>query len=292
MSWRSEFEALRGLVEGRLRKCFSVDCPQRRLLEAMRYSLLAGGKRIRPVLTLKFCVASGGELERVIPLACAVEMIHTYSLIHDARPAMDNDDLRRGNPTCHRVYGECTATLAGDALQAAAFATLMGAELPAEYVVAAGAYLAKAAGEMGMCGGQELDTSDYTVRDEKGLGSINDLKTGALLRAACVLGVIGAQGESDPARLRAAEEYGLHLARAFQIRDDVLDVVSDPETLGKPVGSDALNDKPTYASVFGLDRCNELILNETELAVEAVRGKFGDWEFFMDLANSLAERKS
>ena len=292
MNWRDEFDRLHTMIEERLSDFFEEQCAQKPLLEAMRYSLMAGGKRIRPVLVLKFCDAAGGDIEKAVPFACAIEMIHTYSLIHDDLPAMDNDDLRRGRPTCHKAYGECRAILAGDALQAAAFRTLFSAKLPDSYMVAAGRNLADAAGERGMCGGQELDTSDYVQRDEEGLGLINDLKTGALLRAACVLGILAAGDAGSDIQLRAAEEYGLHLARAFQIRDDVLDVVSDPMILGKPTGSDAENNKPTYASVYGLERCRTLILEETEKAVSAISRRFKEWEFFSWLANSLAERKS
>ena len=292
MSFRDEFDRICGVVEQQLGQHFREKVPQSRLLDAMSYSLMAGGKRIRPVLLLKFCEEAGGDAEKALPLACAVEMLHTYSLIHDDLPVMDNDDLRRGKPTCHKVYGECTATLAGDALQTAAFEVLLSADLAPESVIAAGRYFAKAAGAAGMCGGQELDTSEYLTRDAAGLTLINDLKTGALIRAACVIGVIAAGKNAGDGQLQAAENYGIHLARAFQIRDDVLDVVSNADTLGKPAGSDAANNKATYASVYGLDRCRDLIAEETKLAISAVTGKFEDWSFFAGLAESLEERKS
>ena len=290
MEFRAEYDRVKELVEESLKEYFQEECSQRRLLEAMRYSLLAGGKRIRPVLLLKFCAASGGEMERALPLACAIEMIHTYSLIHDDLPVMDNDDTRRGMPTCHKMYGECTATLAGDALQAAAFRVLLSAKLHPDTLVKSGFYLAQAAGETGMCGGQELDTSNYTKRDEEGLTLINDLKTGALLRAACAIGVLAAGNASEEGMLKAAEDYGRHLARAFQIRDDVLDITADPQVLGKPAGSDAENEKPTYASVYGLEKCAELINAETQQAVNSLRGVFRDIGFFEQLAVGLAER--
>ncbi len=292
MRFIDEFEKIRATVEGQLGKYFKEECLQSRLMDAMRYSLMAGGKRIRPVLLLKFCQEAGGDAEKALPFACAVEMLHTYSLIHDDLPVMDNDDLRRGKPTCHRVYGECTATLAGDALQTAAFETLLSADLPPESIVSAGRYFSRAVGAAGMCGGQELDTSDYLTRDAAGLTVINDLKTGALIRAACVMGVIAAGKNADNGQFQAAENYGIHLARAFQIRDDVLDVVSNADALGKPAGSDEANNKATYASVYGIEKCKILIAEETELAVSAVKGKFDDWSFFAALAENLAERKS
>ena len=152
-----ELQRCQGLIEVNLASYFTKPAPQQKLLDAMRYSLLAGGKRIRPILALKFCEAAGGSLEQALPYACAVEMLHTYSLIHDDLPSMDNDDLRRGKPTNHKMFGECTATLAGDALQAAALETILTAPLPAEVNAAAGLTLARAAGVLGMCGGQQLD---------------------------------------------------------------------------------------------------------------------------------------
>ena len=174
MDFYREFSRCQQMVEESLKKCFIGNAPYGELLEAMRYSLLAGGKRIRPVLLLQFCRAAGGGMEPALPLACAVEMLHTYSLIHDDLPCMDNDSLRRGKPTNHIVYGEYTATLAGDALQAAAFRTLLSAKLPPETVVAAGKILADAAGEDGICGGQYLDM--------KGTGRDLTLEQAALIR--------------------------------------------------------------------------------------------------------------
>jgi geranylgeranyl diphosphate synthase type II len=153
---QKEFTRLRQLIDAHLETYFTEDCPQKKLTEAMRYSLLAGGKRIRPVLVLQFCKASGGSPDAALPFAAAVEMLHTYSLIHDDLPCMDNDDLRRGKPTNHKIYGECTATLAGDALQAVAFGTLLKAQLPPESVIKAG-QISKCRREKGICGGQLLD---------------------------------------------------------------------------------------------------------------------------------------
>lgn len=281
---------LRDMVEAALSELFTKDAPYRILTESMRYSLLAGGKRLRPVLTLKFCESLGGDIEAAMPVACALELIHTYSLIHDDLPAMDDDDLRRGMPTNHIVYGEGRAVIAGDALQAGAFELCAGASLPPERVVRCVRYLAAAAGADGMCGGQELDTDEGSDKSLEGLGIINDLKTGALIRAACVLGVICAGG--DEGAVAAAERYGTHLARAFQIRDDILDITSTPEELGKTIGSDEANDKPTYASILGVEAAEELVKRETALAVAAVVGKFEDGGVLADLAEELSERKT
>jgi geranylgeranyl pyrophosphate synthase len=232
---------------------------------------------------------AGGDVTAALPFACAIEMVHTYSLIHDDLPIMDNDDLRRGKPTCHKVYGDCTAALAGDALQAAAFYTILKASLPDKVKADAGAYLAYAAGEMGMCGGQELDTSE-DIRTLEGLTNINDLKTGALLRAACAMGVIAAGDKATDEMLKAAESYGDHLARAFQIRDDILDIISTDDELGKPVGSDESNNKPTFASILGVDESEQLVLSESEMAKSALKGHFADTLFFDALADTLAKR--
>ena len=279
MELTDELSALKARVEAALAELFTAKAPYRKLTEAMRYSLLAGGKRIRPILTLKFCEAAGGDRDAAMPLALAVEMIHTYSLIHDDLPCMDDDGLRRGKPTCHVVYGEGRATVAGDALQAAAFETALSAPLPPERVVEAARYLAACAGPAGMCGGQELDTAEDSDRTLGGLTVINDLKTGAMLRAACALGII-------------AESYGLHLARAFQIRDDILDITATEAELGKPIGSDARNEKPTYASVLGVEAAEELVLAETRKAKAAMTGAFAGTAFFDTLAGLLAVRRT
>ncbi len=281
---------LKGEIDRYLAGLFTRDVPWGKLTESMRYSLLAGGKRLRPALTLLFCEAAGGETRRAMPLAAAVELIHTYSLIHDDLPAMDDDDLRRGRPTNHVVYGEGRAILAGDALQAGAFELALSAPLPAGRLVEAASYLASCAGEAGMCGGQELDTAEGTDRSLAGLTRLNDMKTGALLRAACVLGVIAAGGEEE--LRRAAELYALHLARAFQIRDDILDVTGSARELGKTVGSDAANGKPTYASALGVEEAERQVVAESELAKAALRGKFPDPGIFWAIADLLAVRNS
>ncbi len=261
------------------------------LLESMHYSLTAGGKRIRPMLVLEFCRISGGDIEKALPVACAIEMLHTYSLIHDDLPCMDNDDLRRGKPTNHVVYGECTATLAGDALQAEAFGTILHSPLPAEARANCAEILAEAVGSDGMCAGQYLDMiGESKMLSEDELNDINSRKTGALLTAACRMGVAAAGGSE--AMLEAAAQYGAAIGAAFQIRDDILDVISTSEELGKPVGSDAQEHKNTYMALLGEDKCMKMIGKLTEQAKNVLKAAFDDTEFLCDLADSMVTRKN
>jgi len=295
--FKQQMEQARQMVEERLAEFF----PGGGLQEAMRYSLMAGGKRIRPILAMKFCEAAGGDMEDALDFGCGVEMLHTYSLIHDDLPCMDNDDLRRGKPTNHRVYGECIATLAGDALQAAAFETVLfakglwigdGKQIPA---LAAGV-LAASVGEKGMCGGQYLDIQrDGKTITADELTRINDKKTGALLRAACMMGVLAASAQSrvDNSCVNAAKEYATYLGLAFQIRDDMLDVIGNADEFGKPIGSDASNEKATYVTLLGLEECQRRVGILTERAKAALDsvGWQGDTGFLKQLADLLAERK-
>lgn len=297
MDMPAEYARCQGMAEEALKSCFQSPAPWSGLLDAMRYSLLAGGKRVRPILVMKCCQAAGGSLEQALPYACAVEMLHTYSLIHDDLPCMDNDDLRRGKPTNHKVYGECTAVLAGDALQAAAFQTILTTqdELPMGVRAMIGACLAEAAGPDGICGGQYLDMDGEgraLTADE--LRQIHDHKTAALLRAACEMGVLASgtvTGFSDP-KMTAARAYAMQLGLAFQIRDDILDATSTTEVLGKPVGSDAANEKNTFVALYGVEECERLVRLHTEQAKEALRGAFEDTAFLEWLAGSLAGRIS
>ena len=259
------------------------------LLESMRYSLTAGGKRIRPILVLEFCRISGGDVQKALPVACAIEMLHTYSLIHDDLPCMDNDDLRRGKPTNHVVYGECTAVLAGDALQAEAFGTILRSELSADARANCAEILADAVGSDGMCAGQFLDMAgENKVLSEEDLNEINSRKTGALLIAACKMGVAAAGGRDE--QLEAAALFGAAIGAAFQIRDDILDVISTNEALGKPVGSDAQENKNTYMALYGEERCMEMIRRLTESAKSALSGAFSDTAFLSGLADSMVTR--
>lgn len=259
------------------------------LLESMRYSLTAGGKRIRPILVLEFCRISGGDVQKALPVACAIEMLHTYSLIHDDLPCMDNDDLRRGKPTNHVVYGECTAVLAGDALQAEAFGTILRSELPAEARANCAEILADAVGSDGMCAGQFLDMKgENMVLSEDELNEINSRKTGALLIAACRMGVAAAGGSDG--QLEAAALFGAAIGAAFQIRDDILDVISTDEALGKPIGSDAKENKNTYMALYGQERCMQMIRRLTESAKSSLGAAFTDTDFLCGLADSMVTR--
>lgn len=291
--YKEEYLSCRQLTEDALDGYFLADVPQKKLLEAMRYSLLAGGKRIRPALLLKFCQAAGGDMVKALPLACAVEMLHTYSLIHDDLPCMDDDVLRRGKPTCHVAYGECTATLAGDALQAAAFRTMLTADLPPEILAAAGAVLARAAGEEGICGGQYLDMeAEGKSLSVEELTQVHTLKTAAMLKAAAEIGVLAAGNRAGPEQKEAALRYADAVGLAFQVRDDMLDCTSTTETLGKPVFSDAARDKSTFVSLIGLDACRALVRDKTEEAIRAIEGKFSDTGFLNWFALWLAGRES
>lgn len=285
-----ELKILQNEINAALDGFFWEDCPQKVLLDAMRYSLLAGGKRIRPVLLLKFCEAAGGERSAALPAACGIEMLHTYSLIHDDLPCMDNDDLRRGKPTCHKVFGETNAVLAGDALQSAAYGAVLSSPVAPERTAAMAKTLAFAAAEQGMCGGQYLDTSKEGLPvTEDELYKIHRLKTGALLRAACVMGVQCAGGTAE--QVSAAEDFAMNLGLAFQIRDDVLDTISTVDELGKPIGSDAAEKKTTFVSLLGVEECSRLVHEYTEKAKSAIAGLFSDTDFLCWLADVLADRR-
>ena len=285
-------EEYRQRIEQALEACFQTpeDFPLKGLAEAMRYSLLAGGKRIRPMLVLEFCRIAGGDVEHAMPVACAIEMLHTYSLVHDDLPCMDNDALRRGKPTNHKVFGECPAVLAGDTLQAEAFGTILRSDLPADRKTACAEILAGAVGLDGMCGGQFLDMQwEGKKLTEQELTEINSRKTGALLVAACQMGVAAAGGSA--AMMDAAGHFGAAIGLAFQIRDDVLDVISTAEVLGKPIGSDAQESKNTYMALMGQEGCEKTILNLTAFAKQVLSEAFDDTGFLCALADALSTRE-
>lgn len=263
------------------------------LIESIDYSLQAGGKRVRPRLTLAFCRACGGTDDIALPFACAIEMIHTYSLIHDDLPCMDNDDFRRGKPSNHRVYGEDIALLAGDALQSLAFevVTNNNANVPADLVLRAVNILAKCCGTVGMVGGQVIDLEHEGKRaDIEIVKEMYRNKTGALIKAACCMGVVIAGASDD--KVNAAAVYAENIGIAFQIVDDILDVTSTNEELGKPIGSDAQNDKSTYVSLLGIDKCKELVEQYTRQALDALEAFDEDVSFLADFAGELAARKN
>ena len=283
-------ESYSDLIDSRLERLMEGrEKPVHDLTDAMRYSTMIGGKRIRPVLVLEFCRVCGGDPDHALDLACALEMIHTSSLIHDDLPCMDNDDMRRGQPSCHKKFGENTALLAGDALEAYAFEVAAGADLPAKTTVEAVKLLAKATGPYGMLGGQIMDVENES-RDDVTLDRLeatHQKKTGALIRVACELGCIAA-GASKELRA-AAVEYGKNLGLAFQVCDDILDVTGNELLLGKPVGSDAEEEKATYVTLLGLDEAKETAKNYTEQAYQALEA-FAENGFLRDLTESLLTR--
>ncbi len=262
------------------------------MLKSMAYSLENGGKRIRPMLTLEFCRVCGGDYMRAIPLAVAVEMIHTYSLIHDDLPCMDDDDMRRGKPSSHKVFGEANALLAGDSLLTLAFETVLSANgISGDAKAKAGLELAKAAGCSGMIAGQVMD-----LANEGKAASLDEVKatdrrkTGELIKVSAVLGCIAA--DADEEKTKAAENYCENIGLAFQIVDDILDVTSDEETLGKPIGSDSENEKSTYVSLLGLEESSRYASELTENAKKSLE-IFGDeGEFLLELADRLSNRKN
>ena len=288
-SFMQELELCKAAVDERLDGFFTGDSSYGMLLESMRYSLMSAGKRIRAVICIKFCEAVGGTREAAMEAACAIEMLHAYSLIHDDLPCMDDDDMRRGLPSNHVKYGETTAVLAGDALQAAAFETILKSGLPATAIVKMACVLAEAAGPHGICGGQYLDlNSDGTKLNADELMEINSMKTAALLSASASIGVIAGGGSSE--QMQAAEGYAQAVGRAFQLRDDVLDCTATTEQLGKTVGSDDKNNRVTYVTLLGVDACKELIKEETSKAINALKGKFSDVGFLTWFARALAKR--
>lgn len=282
--WRENRQA----IEAYLAEVFQKGPRYGRLQEAMEYSLLAGGKRLRPVLVLETCRMCGGDPKKALPLACGLEMVHTYSLIHDDLPAMDDDDLRRGRPTNHKVYGEAMAILAGDALLTEAFAQIAMAPLSAEQIASAVDCLARAAGHGGMVGGQVLDMDGEGRRLTKAeLEQLQSLKTGALISAAAELGCIAANGSQE--QREQVRRYAQLVGRAFQIRDDVLDVCSTEQELGKPIGSDEANEKSTFVTQLGLEACEEEITTLTRQATAALEG-FDQPDFLIWLAEEMAQR--
>ena len=263
------------------------------IFDSMRYSVENGGKRVRPLLTLLFCDACGGDVKKALPVAEAVEYIHTYSLIHDDLPCMDNDDFRRGKPSNHKVYGEAFALLAGDGLLTAAFERITDLHkaglYSADVAVNAIYTLSHLAGSRGMIGGQVIDliNEDNADADIDSLMLMDNLKTGALIEAACVMGCIVA--EADETKKKAAAEFAKKIGLAFQIKDDILDVTGTLEKLGKMVGSDEQNGKSTYVTLLGVDKCQELVDKLTEEAMSALEA-FDDNEALKEYAEYLSKR--
>lgn len=261
---------------------------------AIKYSLGIGGKRIRPVLVLEFCRICGGNIEEALPFAAAIEMIHTYSLIHDDLPCMDDDDMRRGMPSCHKKYGEEYALLAGDGLLTRAFGVIAESEIAKKSpktAVEAIALLSSLAGVNGMIGGQVVDLRN----EDKPCGlevlqTMDSLKTGALIKCSALLGVIAAEGTKE--QRDAAESYAESLGHAFQIVDDILDVIGDEKELGKPIGSDADSNKSTYVSILGIEQSQKYADELTKKAIDSLDIFSEEADFLRNLAMSLVSRKN
>lgn len=267
---------------------------EQQLIDAVRYSLNLPGKRVRPSLTLAFAELCGGERGAAMPFACAVEMVHTYSLIHDDLPCMDDDDFRRGQPSNHKLFGEDIALLAGDALQSMAYAVMLGEEAVAavggERAARVARILAEKSGLLGMVGGQVIDLS--MEHQEVGIELVQlmeEKKTANLIEAACMMGCVAAGADEE--KIAAAERYAHAIGLAFQIVDDILDVTSTAEELGKPIGSDINNEKNTYMSLLGIDRCRELVEELTAEAIRALDAFDGDADDLKEFAVKLANRR-
>ena len=266
---------------------------EKNLIKSIQYSLKAGGKRIRPRLVLEFSRLCGGDDSSALPFACAVEMIHTYSLIHDDLPCMDNDDMRRGKPSNHIVFGEDIALLAGDALQSLAFdvmsQSLTVKNINAEACVKCINILSSYCGAVGMVGGQVIDLENENKQaDLASVTECNRKKTGALIKASCEMGCVCAGADDE--KILAARKFGENIGIAFQIVDDILDVTSSDEELGKPVGSDVGNNKSTYVSLLGIDECKKRVDKLTDEALEALNCFDGDTYSLRELALKLSSR--
>ena len=272
---QNKIEAFGRLFEDNLYEYFKEYLPQYKLIfESMEYSVKNGGKRVRPLLTMLFCDACGGDVDSALPFAQAVEFIHTYSLIHDDLPCMDNDDYRRGKPSNHKVYGEAFALLAGDGLLTAAFERISQGCLEGLYdsstAISGVSALSTLAGSRGMIGGQVVDllNENNPDADFEALQLMDLLKTGALIEAACVLGCIVAGADEE--EFEAARSFAQNIGLAFQIKDDILDVTGSLEKLGKLTGSDTQNGKSTYVTLLGVEKCQELVERLTDDAMKSL----------------------
>ena len=289
MDYKCKLNERIDLINKTLEKYLRPKYPQR-LYEAMNYSIFAGGKRIRPVLLLSACEAAGGNIDEALPFACALEMIHTYSLIHDDLPAMDNDDFRRGKPTCHKQFDEALAILDGDGLLTYSFEVMLEAVCcnNTEFARAA-KIIANYSGSEGMLVGQVVDVeSEGKKIDDKTLMFIHDNKTGGLIKAALMSGAV--IGGADDDTMRNFEKIGYNMGMAFQIKDDILDVTSTTEVLGKPILSDIKNEKQTYVSLYGLDNAQQDCETFSIGAVKMIKEMGKNADFLAWYAESLMNR--
>lgn len=289
---KSYVEKQAKIVSERLDVLLNENMPSK-VLDAMKYSVSNGGKRIRPILAIEFSKVVNGNVKTALDFGCAVEMIHTYSLIHDDLPCMDNDDMRRGKPSCHKAFGEDNALLAGDALLTEAFGVLSACNgVSDKNILRAVMFLSSFAGINGMVGGQVLD-----LQFEEQKPTVNEilkmysLKTCGLIKASCVLGCLTANEYSED-KIKAAIEYAENLGIAFQIQDDILDIEGDAVALGKPIGSDEKNDKSTIIKHFGLEKSKLLVKEYTSKAIKSLDAFDNDTETLKQLAYMLVDRKN
>ena len=287
MDYEARYKEYQQAIERYLDGLFTKKVSYGKLYDAMRYAILGGGKRIRPVLTLEFARLGGIDWHLALPFGCALELVHNYSLIHDDLPCMDDDDLRRGKPTCHKAFGETLAVLAGDALQPEAFRLILDAPmLSTDTRLEALRVLVRACGADGMVGGQVLDTV-YDIGDAEGLTQLNRLKTGVMISGAAELGCVAAK--MNLGMRSQALKYADGIGRAFQIRDDMLDVVGDATVFGKTIGSDKEKGKVTFVDVLGLDGCAREVERCTESAKAAV-ANWSDHMFLWEMADRMVGR--
>lgn len=283
------------MVENRIEELFpEVESGYSHLAKAARYSLLSGGKRIRPAVMMEFCKLCGGKAEDALDFAVALEMIHTYSLIHDDLPCMDDDDMRRGKPSCHKAFGEDIAILAGDTLLTEAFFVASNANVSPDKALKAVSYLSANAGLHGMIGGQVLDLAfEENTPDAIELSDMYMRKTAALLIAASVIGCIAA-GKDSEENIKSATKYGYNLGLAFQVIDDILDVTADEKKLGKPVGSDNKNNKTTFVTIYGIEKAFAIAAELTNAALDALDelGNENETAALYELTNYLLDRNN
>lgn len=288
---KNQIEKLSDLIQNKfidLKNSFPKEYNLNEIADAMWYSLMACGKRIRPILTLEFCRVCGGDVNNALSAACALEMIHTFSLIHDDLPCMDDDDMRRGKPSCHKAYGEAMALLAGDALLNYAYQLIADDEsISFETRIKLISDLSKSVGVVGMIGGQVIDTTYSGGFNDETLLDMYSMKTGALLKTACKMGCIAAK--ADAHKIKSAESFAEKLGLAFQIIDDILDISGDEKLLGKPIGSDAESGKVTYASLNGIEKSREFARRLTEEALEML-DEFENNELLKELTRYLLNR--
>ena len=291
-AYQAQYAQYAAMTERRLEELCDQYLPaQARIAAAARYSLLGGGKRVRAVLALAGCALCGQPAAQALDFACAVEMLHCYSLIQDDLPCMDNDDFRRGRPSCHKQFDECTALLASDALLTAAFEVIAAAGLPAENRARAAAALAAGGGARGMILGQELDMRYETEKDDEAARyALHTHKTGTLSRAAAALGCAAAG--AGEALAQALDTYAAELGLVFQIVDDILDVTATTEQLGKPAGSDETNDKTTFITLYGLDGAEKLAQQHNDAALDALAPLGPQADFLREMARELLQRKN